>query len=102
MSIIFGGDGLNRDYYEIKNLKHKSVISVVCRISKRLFAIAERSLLNEKLDGESNVHVVQKQIKCAVSSCLDKHTTCCKACDIKKCRYKCNYADKKVCEHQYT
>jgi hypothetical protein len=26
---------------------------------------------------------------------------CCKECNIKNCRYKCDFIDREVCEHEY-
>lgn len=71
------------------------------------YGISERSLINERkslyraiVDKESNGHIVKKQLRCTISGCFDKNNICCKACDIKKCRFKCNFLDKEECEHQ--
>ena len=56
---------------------------------------------NKKLDEVSKKQKEIILLRCAASSCFDKYNICCKACDIKNCRYKCNFLDKKVCEHQY-
>lgn len=92
---------MNLDYYRTKNVKHNPVISIAYRIIERLFMIDARPLLSKKVDDESNGRAVEKQLRCAVSGCFDKYNICCKACDIKKCRYKCNHIDEEVCEHQF-
>lgn len=93
---------MNLDYYGTKTTKHNPVISMAYGIIERLFIIAERSFFSKEIDDGSNGCVVKEQLRCAISGCFDKYNICCKACDIKKCRYKCNFIDKEVCEHQFT
>lgn len=82
---------MSAEYIESEREKRNPII----RIADKLIRI-----LGNKMDKESNGHVVKKQLRCAISSCFDKNNICCKTCDIKKCRYKCNFIDKEVCEHQ--
>lgn len=83
------------------NFEQNSMVSIACGVIKRLFAIGERGFFSENADRESNGHIVEKQLRCTISSCFDKQNICCKACDIKNCRYKCNFIDKEVCDYQY-
>jgi len=57
--------------------------------------------LIENMDIMSNGQGVKVQLRCSSSGCFDMHNICCKACGIKKCRYKCNYIDSEICEYQY-
>jgi uncharacterized protein YutE (UPF0331/DUF86 family) len=77
------------------------MVSIACQVAKRLFAIGERRFFVESMDEESNGRVVKKQLKCAISSCFDMGSICCKECTIKNCRYKCDFIDREVCEHEY-
>jgi hypothetical protein len=52
------------------------------------------------MDKESNGHNVKKSLRCTISGCFDKYNICCKACDIKKCRYKCNHMHEEECKYQ--
>lgn len=81
--------------------EQNSMISIAYGVVKRFFAIGERSFFSKNADEEPNGHIVEKQLRCTVSSCFDKQNICCKACDIKNCRYKCNFMDKEVCEHEF-
>lgn len=83
-------------------IKESYAIPMVFGIVKRMFKTVYKSYHNKSMDERSNGHVVKKQLKCAVSSCFDRQDICCKECNIKGCRYKCNYLDKEVCEHQIT
>lgn len=90
------------DFYKIKNSGQNPVMSLVFRIAERLFMITGKPFFNSNMDGESKEYEVKKLLRCAISGCFDKDNICCKACDIrKKCRYKCNFIDKEVCEHQF-
>jgi len=89
------------DFYKLKDTKKGLVISIACGIMERLFMMCGKSYLNNDMDVTSSKPEVKKQLRCAISGCFDKDNICCKACDIKKCRYKCNFIDKEVCEHQY-
>ncbi|MGI6586402.1 MAG: hypothetical protein GX301_09980 [Gracilibacteraceae bacterium] len=75
-------------------------ISAACAAVKRLFTIDGRCFSIKNMDEKSDGHVVEKQLKCAVSSCLDMGSICCKECSIRNCRYKCDYVDKEICNHQ--
>lgn len=83
------------------NFVQNSMISIACGVARRLFIIGGRGFFCENVDAESNGHVMKKQLRCAISTCFDKGSICCKVCDIKNCRYKCNFIDKVVCENQY-
>lgn len=74
--------------------------SMVARAVKKIRNSAERRLYVGNMDDASNGQTVKKQLRCAISSCFDKNNICCKECDIKSCRYKCNFIDQEVCEHQ--
>lgn len=89
------------DCYSTTNKEHNPKMPIVSKIGKRLFMMIEELGFNRKVDELSNGHDVKKLLRCAASSCFDKDNICCKACDIKKCRYKCNFLDKGICEHQY-
>ena len=91
---------MNFEFYKTKDSKYNPVIAIACGIVKRLFAIEKGPFFNKEMDYESNGHIVKKLLRCTISSCFDKNNICCKVCDIKKCRYKCNFIDKDVCEHQ--
>ena len=93
---------MNWDCYTTRNIEHIPEVSIVSRIGKRLFMMVEELGFNKNVDEQSNGHEVKKQLRCAISGCFDKDNICCKQCDIKKCRYKCNFVDKEVCEHQFT
>lgn len=92
---------MNLEFIKTRNSKANSAVAMVCEAAKRLFRIEEEPFNGEKMDGGSNGHIVKGQLRCAVSGCFDKDNICCKECDIKKCRYKCNFVDKDVCEHQF-
>lgn len=77
-----------------------SFITALCLMASGLLESGEKSVFNENEDDGSNGLIVQKQLKCTISTCFDMGNTCCKECEIKTCRYKCNYADKEICEHQ--
>ncbi|KUO76233.1 MAG: hypothetical protein APF77_24055 [Clostridia bacterium BRH_c25] len=89
------------DFYKIKDSKRNPVLSIAYGLAERLFMITGGSSNGKNVDKESNEGEVKKQLRCAISGCFDKDNICCKACDIKKCRFKCNFMDKEVCEHQY-
>ncbi len=92
---------MNLELYKTSNPKGNTVIAVVYGAAKRLFRIEEEPLSDKEMDEGSNGRIVKKQLRCAVSGCFDKDNICCKECDIKKCRFKCNFIDKEVCEHQF-
>ena len=92
---------MSLDNYVTKNAGQNPSISVVCESVEKLFIVAETPLPSKPMDDVSNGQAVESPLRCAISSCFDKGNICCKACDIKKCRYKCNFIDKKVCEHQF-
>lgn len=92
---------MNLELYNIRNLKVKSAIVIICGVVRKLFILEDTLSNNSKMDEESNTYVVKKQLRCAISGCFDKNNICCKECDIKKCRYKCNFIDKDICEHQF-
>ena len=69
-------------------------------MAEELLVRERKSFFITKTDKESNPYIVKKQLRCSISGCFDKYNICCKACDIKKCRYKCNYMDKEECEYQ--
>jgi uncharacterized protein YutE (UPF0331/DUF86 family) len=75
-------------------------MALAAEIARALHKKVEQLFFNEEMDNMSSYYVVKKQLRCAVSSCFDKYNICCKACDIKKCRYKCNFINKEVCEHE--
>lgn len=77
-----------------------NLITAACGMAKRLLASEKGVFFSVGMDEKSSKYVVRKQLRCAISSCFDKNNICCKVCDIKKCRYKCNFLDKEVCEHQ--
>ncbi len=77
-----------------------SVISSALRAARGFFTKGHILFSNECMDKEPNEPVAKKQIRCAISGCFDKYDICCKECDIKNCRYKCNFIDREVCEHQ--
>ncbi len=91
---------MNSEYYKSEREKRNPIIVLVKKLIWILRKKAEQLFFSRKVDKESNGHIVEKQLRCAISSCFDKNNICCKACDIKKCRYKCNFIDKEVCEHQ--
>ena len=92
---------MNWDYYSTRDTGHNPETPVFSRIGKRLSMIIEELGFSKKVDEPSNGHEVKELLRCASSSCFDKGNICCKACDIKKCRYKCNFSNQKVCEHQF-
>lgn len=92
---------MNLEFYKTKVSEDNPLAAAACRIAKKLLKIEEEPFFSKTVDEESKGHVVKKQLRCAVSSCFDKQNICCKECDIKKCRYKCNFIDKEVCEHQF-
>jgi len=94
------GDSLLLFYNEIKIIKYNTSISVVYTILERLFITWEDSFSIKWMDNKSKRHIVESPLRCAISGCFEKGNICCKSCDIKKCRYKCNFIDKAVCEHQ--
>lgn len=89
------------DFYKIGNSKQNPVIYIAYEIVRRLFMAAGKALPDKYMDDGSNKYEVKKLLRCAISNCFDKGNICCKACDIKKCRYKCNFIDNEICEHQY-
>ncbi|MHB1394747.1 MAG: hypothetical protein ACYCYE_17110 [Clostridia bacterium] len=91
---------MNLKLNKTKYSKRNPVMSIAYEIVKNLFTIERESFFIKKMDNESNGHIVKKQLRCTISSCFDMHNICCKVCDIKKCRYKCNFIDKEECEHQ--
>lgn len=76
-------------------------VPITTRIRKRLIMMVEELGFDKNVDMQSNGQEVKMLLRCTASSCFDKYNVCCKACDIKKCRYKCNHFDKDVCEHQF-
>ncbi len=101
MSIICGGDYLNSNCCKEDDSRYNSSESKVVKALKKMKQAAEQRLYVGKVDITSRGQSVKKQLRCAISSCFDKNNICCKECDIKNCRYKCNFIDKEVCEHQY-
>jgi len=83
------------------DFRQNSAISLACQVARRLFTIGKRCIIVEDMDKESNGHVVKKQLKCAISSCFDMGNICCKECNIKNCRFKCDFIDKETCDHEY-
>ena len=88
---------MNWDLEEIRDTKKSYAIFKVFDIAKRLFKTGNKSFYNKSMDERSNGQVVKKQLKCAISSCFDKQNICCKECNIKGCRYKCNFIDNEAC-----
>lgn len=84
-----------------RHTKNNPAITIAFEIVKRLFKIEKVSFDSKEMGEKSSGRYVKKQLRCAVSGCFDKDNICCKECDIKKCRYKCNFIDREVCEHQY-
>lgn len=74
--------------------------STYCSVEKALVIREDGPLYRIGVDKESNGHNVKKLLRCTISGCFDKYNICCKACDIKKCRYKCNHMDEKECKYQ--
>ncbi|MEA4846868.1 MAG: hypothetical protein VB106_06505 [Clostridiaceae bacterium] len=93
---------MDLEFYKVKNPRGGRTIFAVCGTVKGLFKNEEKPVYDKEMDEKSNRNVVKKQLRCAISSCFDKQDICCKECDIKNCRYKCNFIDKEVCEHQIT
>lgn len=83
------------------NFRQNSMVSVACQVARKLFTIDAECFFAENMDEESNGHVVGKPLKCVISSCFDMGSICCKECNIKNCRYKCDFIDREVCEHEY-
>ena len=84
MSKTFGGDGLEGKYG-----------------SGLLAAVAEAFGFDKRPEVLPEVVNAKVMQRCGNSGCLDKNDICCKACDIEKCRYKCDFLDKEICDHQY-
>ncbi len=91
---------MSSEYYKSEIKKKNSVITTAEKLMHTLQKRVERLFFSRKVDEGSNGHIVKTQLRCTISSCFDKNNLCCKVCDIKKCRYKCNFIDKEVCEHQ--
>jgi len=91
---------MNSEYYKSEIRKKGNILSRAVRLIRTLCGRVEQLLFSRKLEKEPNDHTMKKQLRCTISSCFDKHNICCKVCDIKKCRYKCNFIDKEECEHQ--
>lgn len=92
---------MNLEFCSLRETKCNTAIATAIAAMKRLFAMEEESLPDADMDEGSNGQSVKKPLRCSISGCFDKYNICCKACDIKKCRYKCNFLDKEVCEHQF-
>jgi hypothetical protein len=92
---------LNWDNCSARNIGYVPEVPTTVRIRKRLLMMVEELGYGKNVDKQSNGQEVKMLLRCDSSSCFDKYNICCKACDIKKCRYKCNYFDKDVCEHQF-
>lgn len=92
---------MNWNCYEEKKSKNTSKESAFARIGKKLSKSAVELGFSNKMDIQSNEQKAKVLLRCSVSGCFDMHNICCKACGIKKCRYKCNFLDKEICEHQY-
>lgn len=93
MSKIFGGDGLEE--------KYGSKAQTANGIKKALSAMAVTFGFNKSQAAPPETVNAKVMQRCGNSGCLDKNDICCKACDIEKCRYKCEFIDMEVCEHQY-
>lgn len=91
---------MNSECSKSESKQRDSLILIAEKLIWIFWKRAERLLFSKKADEESNGHVIKKQLRCAISSCFDKNDICCKVCDIKKCRYKCNFIDTELCEHQ--
>lgn len=93
MSKITGGDGLEREngYAMQTNYGVRKVFS----------AVAEAFGLNRNQEPLPETVNPKVLLRCGNSGCLDKNDICCKACDIEKCRYKCDFLGMEICEHQY-
>lgn len=87
-------------YYKIESGKRNPTIALAGRIAKILGKRVEQLFFNEAAYEGPDKNPVKKQLRCTISTCFDMQNICCKACDIKKCRYICNYIDKVECEHQ--
>jgi hypothetical protein len=98
--VKLGGDDMGSEYYKCESEKQGPDMTSVEMLIYSLRKLVERLFLSKKADKEVNGHIVKNQLRCAISSCFDKNNICCKVCDIKKCRYKCNFIDTEVCEHQ--
>lgn len=82
-------------------MKWNAATAIAYGIIERLSERKEEPLSDTDIDDKSNGHIVKRQLRCAVSGCFDMDNICCKDCYIKNCRYKCNFIDKEVCEHQF-
>lgn len=78
-----------------------SMICIACEAVRRIFTKEKQWFFAKNVDNESHGHVVKKQLRCGISSCFDMGNICCKECNIKDCRYKCDFIYKEVCEHEY-
>lgn len=101
MSRLCGGDSLNWNCYKEAKTEEVSRESVFARIGRKLSGSAAELGFNSNMDITSNKQKVKVLLRCSASGCFDMHNICCKACGIKKCRYKCNFLDKEICEYQY-
>lgn len=93
MSKNIGGDGLEGKYV--------SAVQTGYGIRKALSTVAEALGFNKSQAAPPEAVNAKMIQRCGNSGCLDKNDICCKACDIEKCRYKCDFLDLEVCEHQY-
>ncbi|HYF83775.1 MAG TPA: hypothetical protein VEB00_12190 [Clostridia bacterium] len=91
---------MGSEYYKCESEKRGPEMTIVEMLIYSLRKLADRLFFSKNVDKESDGHIVKKQLRCAISSCFDKNNICCKVCDIKKCRFKCNFIDKEVCDHQ--
>lgn len=88
-------------YYKIESGRRNPTMALAGEIARALHKKVELLFFSEGMDNMSKGDNVKKQLRCAVSGCFDKHNICCKACDIKGCRFKCNFIKEEICKHQY-
>jgi len=91
---------MDSGYYKSDETDTNTLVSTYKRLERKLREYLGLFFFGKKMDDRSDGQIVKKQLRCTISSCFDKNNICCKTCDIKKCRYKCNFMDKEVCEHQ--
>lgn len=88
-------------YYRSKYPKRYPGLLIAYEVLRNLFSINVGHKFSLNKDDKSKKNIMERQLRCAASGCFDKADICCKECDIKTCRYKCNFMDKEACEHQF-
>jgi hypothetical protein len=92
---------MNLQIFSSRTLGYNLLVFNALEYAKKFFAMGAKQQMRNNMDNMSDAHEIKKQLRCSISGCFDKDNLCCKACDIKNCRYKCNNLHKKVCENQF-